>query len=75
MLNGVTVNVGVDRYGVLSMSIPQQGTVWVFSASGSAGVTLQNSMVMATNVTLTGIAGNPAEGKTITVNGSLPCPF
>jgi hypothetical protein len=74
-LNGATVNVNVDTSGVLSLSIPVQGVVWVFSASGSAGVSLQNYMLIVSHVTLTGIAGNFAEGKTIIVNGALPCPF
>jgi hypothetical protein len=74
-LNGVTATIGVDTSGVLSLSLPVQGVVWVFSASGPTGVSLQNYMLIVSHVTLTGIAGNPAEGKTIIVNGSLPCPF
>jgi hypothetical protein len=74
-LNGATVTIGVDMSGILSLSIPVQGVVLVFGASGSAGVSLENYMLIVSHVTLTSIAGNPAEGKTIIVNGSLPCPF
>ncbi|MGD0742045.1 MAG: hypothetical protein ABSA31_01970 [Acidimicrobiales bacterium] len=74
-LNGATVTIGVDTSGILSLSIPVKGVVWVFSTSGSAGVSLEDYMLIVSHVTLTGIAGNFAEGKTIIVNGSLPCPF
>jgi len=76
-LGDATVNVGL-KGGAFSLAIPVQGVVWVFAASSSAlsfEAYRGGYRLVASGVTLTGIAANPAEGKTITVSGWLPCGF